>query len=335
MTLQNPDTTAPQRRAAGLDAALRAASHQAIACGSKSFHTASRLFDARTRDSVVMLYAWCRHCDDVVDGQQFGFGQSASDPTLAQQRVQGLIDITERVLRGGLAPSRPFEALAEVVRLHRIPRRFLLEHLSGFGMDAQGRRYDTLADTLDYSYRVAGVVGLMMGMIMGRRDDATLDRAADLGLAFQLSNIARDVVDDHAAGRVYLPAAWLHEAGLAHDTLALAGNRPALAGVARRLVAAAEPYYASAQVGIDALPLRSACAVSAALRIYRDIGLQVAARGAAAWDVRVASSRRHKLLHLCNGVFAAAVLKTGLSPRAAAAAPRERLWMRPRRESAG
>ncbi|MCR5867752.1 MAG: phytoene/squalene synthase family protein [Aquincola tertiaricarbonis] len=302
---------------------------RAITRGSSSFASAARLFDSETRQSVVMLYAWCRHCDDVVDGQQDGHGQAAQDPAVGVQRIEALADQTRRALRGLPTDAAPFAALAEVVKRHRIPERFPLEHLSGFRMDVEARRYQTLEDTLDYCYRVAGVVGVMMAMVMGRRDDVTLDRAADLGLAFQLTNIARDVIDDHAAGRLYLPAQWLAEEQVDPSEVAEPQHRERVARVAQRLVDAAEPYYSSAGLGIAALPLRSAWAVATARGVYREIGLQVKARGGAAWDQRISTGKRRKLHHLLAGGMVAAMSRAGVS-RPPPMALRDRLWTRPR-----
>ena len=303
---------------------------QAITRGSSSFASAARLFDSNTRQSVVMLYAWCRHCDDVVDGQQDGHGQVAQDPAVGVRRIEELADQTRRALRGQPTDVAPFAALAEVVRRHRIPERFPLEHLSGFRMDVEARRYHTLEDTLDYCYRVAGVVGVMMAMVMGRRDDVTLDRAADLGLAFQLTNIARDVIDDHAAGRLYLPSQWLAREGVDPAEVAEPRHRERVARVAQRLVEAAEPYYSSARLGIAALPMRSAWAVATARGVYREIGLQVKARGGAAWDQRISTGKRRKLQHLLTGGLMAAISRTGVSQAPPPMALRERLWTRPR-----
>jgi phytoene synthase len=318
------------------DAALWQGAEAVIARGSRSFASAARLFDRPTRQSVVLLYAWCRHCDDVVDGQQDGFGQTAQDSALALERVAALREATLRALNSapGEPLSLPFAALAEVVRRHRIPHRFPLEHLSGYGMDASARRYHSLPDTLDYCYRVAGVVGMMMAMVMGARDDATLDRAADLGLAFQLTNIARDVLDDHASGRLYLPADWLAEEGIPPHALALPQHRQALARVAHRLVDAAEPYYISARVGLVNLPLRSAWAVATARGVYRDIGRQVQARGTAAWDERVVTCRHHKLRQVLTAAFTAAASKVGVRQPVGAPVRREGMWTRPGRSRA-
>jgi len=306
---------------------------RAITRGSSSFASASRLFDARTRESVVLLYAWCRHCDDVIDGQDHGHAQTGAPRDQLHQRMQTLEDATRRALRGDGSAGWPFAALAEVLARHRIPGRFAMEHLSGFRMDVEGRRYRRLDDTLDYCYHVAGVVGVMMAMVMGRRDDATLDRAADLGLAFQLTNIARDVVDDHACSRVYLPDEWMAEQGMAPQELAAPQHRQRLALLAARLVDCAEPYYASARLGLAALPPRCAWAVAAALGTYREIGLRVCSRGPQAWDQRIATPRHRKWVHLTGGAFTALATRVREEDAAALAQRQDSLWRRPRATS--
>jgi phytoene synthase len=136
---------------------------------------------------------------------------------------------------------------------------------------------------------------------MGVTARETLDRACDLGLAFQLTNIARDVLEDAQAGRVYLPADWLEAEGIAavQDVLADA-NRERVARVAARLVAQAEPYYLSARMGIADLPLRCAWSIATARSVYRCIGREVVRRGARAWDGRVATGTAEKLWYLAR-----------------------------------
>ena len=193
-------------------------------------------------------------------------------------------------------------------------------------MDVQDYRYQTLDDTLLYCYRVAGVVGLMMAKVMGAEAEATLDRACDLGLAFQLTNIARDIVEDAEIGRVYLPADWLAEVGIPADQIGMPYNRPALALLAARLVDLAEPYYLSASQGLRDLPLRSAWSIATAHGVYRQIGVEVKARGAAAWDTRVSTTSAQKLQFLLGGgVLALASRRMQLTPRP------DSLWIRPRR----
>ena len=298
---------------------------ETMAAGSKSFATASKLFDAPTRRSALMLYAWCRHCDDVIDGQVLGFHQSAPDSDSAAQRLDCLKMQTQRAFDGIKIDDPAFAALQEVALSHGIPPRLAFEHLEGFAMDVRETRYVTFEDTLRYCYHVAGVVGLMMARVMGVRDESVLDRACDLGLAFQLTNIARDIVEDAQVGRCYLPAQWLVEEGIIAAKIADPVYRDKLARLAKRLVAAAEPYYASARAGLPGLPLRSAWAIASAHGVYREIGVKVSAAGPRAWDVRQGTSRPEKLGLLAKGAVQA------LSSRLAKPTPRPPdLWQRPR-----
>lgn len=193
-------------------------------------------------------------------------------------------------------------------------------------MDVAGTRYESLEDCCRYCYHVAGVVGVMMAYVMGARGEDTLDRASDLGMAFQMTNIARDVIADAGARRVYLPAAWLRDAGVPVAEIDLPSHREAVAMVAARLLDEADRYYTSATAGIARLPLRSAWAIAAARRIYRDIGRLVRRRGAHAWDERLSTSRARKALLL----LAAAGDVVRARARAPAAPSRQGLWTRPR-----
>jgi 15-cis-phytoene synthase len=300
---------------------------QTINTGSKSFTVAARLFAPDVRRGVLMLYTWCRRCDDVVDGQEFGFGALHPTEYSATENLAALELQTQRAYAGEVMHDAPFTAFQEVARRYEIAPQFAFDHLAGFAMDVNDAQYETLEDTLRYCYHVAGVVGLMMAKIMGASGEVTLDRACDLGIAFQLTNIARDIVEDAAVGRCYLPKSYLRDAGLVHlktTDLALPHYRAQLAQVAVRLINDAEPYYASAQIGIAALPLRSAWAIATAHGVYRQIGIEVKRRGAHAWDTRVSTSRTRKVLLLIKGAAMA------IRSRLQRFAPRPTsLWQRP------
>ena len=242
-----------------------------------------------------MLYAWCRHADDLIDGQTLGHDQQAGYRSGQRRRLFALREATEAALNGNFAKDEVFEALYRVVERHQIPHHHPFELVRGFEMDADGRIYESLDDTLDYCYHVAGVVGVMMSMIMGARDRVVLDRASDLGIAFQLTNIARDSVDDARVGRVYLPAQWLNEVGLSDIDPDRQDHQVLLHGLAMRLLDHAEPHYTSAYRGLAALSWRSAWAVAAARRVYRDIGEKLRIDGPSAWQGRVATTKARKV----------------------------------------
>ena len=301
---------------------LEQSSRETIRKGSKSFAAAAALFDAQTRADAEMLYAWCRHCDDVIDGQELGHGMVAPEQATAHDRLTELYAKTRSALAGEPTGDPDFAAFQRVALRRQIPERYAIELIDGFAMDVMARRYETLEDTLDYCWHVAGVVGVMMALVMGVEPDdlPTLRRAQDLGLAFQLTNISRDIVEDAANGRIYLPAHWLADAGIPEAEIGAPKHRAALFGVAQRLLAAAEPYYASAIAGLPHLPFRSAWAIAAARGVYRQIGIIVLQRGPRAWDKRASASAPMKVwLALQGGGIA-------LASRGAHAPERPGLW---------
>ncbi|CAM3774794.1 phytoene/squalene synthase family protein [Litorimonas haliclonae] len=271
--------------------------HASIKKGSKSFALASRVLPPALRDDAAMLYAWCRYCDDVIDGQEMGHGQIENYKVGQKQRLSQLREDTSNVLSGKPTENPVFAGLARVVKTHNIDHRHPFDLLKGFEMDAEDRVYKTVDDTLDYSYHVAGVVGVMMANIMGVRDAATLDRASDLGLAFQLTNIARDVIDDAKADRVFVPQDLLLKHGAPIEALELAKqkNWAAAHAAACEQLDIAEKYYQSAKVGIKELDFRCAWAISAALKVYREIGENLRKGGPDAWEGRVGASKGRKV----------------------------------------
>jgi phytoene synthase len=276
-------------------AALVAHARSTIANGSKSFGVASRLFDRRTRERAHLLYAWCRACDDIADGQRLGHGASTvQDVQTGLSRMRAL---TAKALAGEEIGDPAFDGLGVVVAETELPHSYAHDLIDGFALDAQGWRPRSEDDLLRYCYHVAGSVGCMMAVVMGvdPADGPTLDRACDLGIAFQLANIARDISEDDAMGRCYLPIEWLVEVDIPPGEHMKPPYRRRLALLARRLATMAERYEASARTGAAVLPYRSAWAVLAAAGIYGDIAREVTKRGEHAWDHRVTTSKVGKL----------------------------------------
>ena len=235
--------------------------------------------------------------------------------------------LTDAALAGETIGVPAFDALRIVAAETRLPARFAHDLIQGFRLDGEGWRPWSEDDLYRYCYHVAGVVGCMMAVVMGVApdDDAVLDRACDLGMAFQLSNIARDVEEDARGGRCYLPGAWLAEMGIPPEAVAAPEHRDALATLARRLTDRAAAFEASARQGTRALSFRSAWAVLAAAAIYGAIGRTVARLGPRAWDARVTTSNADKLRFIAR----AAVEARGRKALPFVARDAE-LWTRPR-----
>ena len=291
--------------------AIVATARESIAKGSKSFALASRLFDAKTREQAWLLYAWCRRCDDLADGQDHGHDLHAvADP---QARLALISARTEAALAGEIVGDPAFDALRLLVAETAIPAELPRDLIAGFALDAEEWRPRSEADLMLYCYHVAGVVGRMMAIVMGvsPEDAETLGRADDLGCAFQLANIMRDVEEDDRAGRCYLPIEWMAEMDIPPGQHLKPPFRNRLVVLVRRLGERAEQLEARARPATRALDFRAAWAVLTAAGIYGDIARQVMTKGAHAWDHRVRTSAAAKLGWVARGLGEAVAMRRG------------------------
>ncbi len=211
-------------------------------------------------------------------------------------------------------------ALGAVVRKHALPRAPFDTLLEGYLWDAEGRRYESLDELVGYCVRVAATVGVLMTLLMGERRGPVLDRASDLGIAMQLTNIARDVGEDARRGRIYLPLSWLAEVGLSVEDLVPAPRmRPEIGLLVKRLLDAADFYYRRSQGGIAHLPRDCRLAIAAAAHIYRDIGRSIVASGYDSVSRRAYTTSPRKAWLLCTAL--PAVWGDGAAPSGPLAAP--------------
>ncbi|MEQ8903186.1 MAG: phytoene/squalene synthase family protein [Roseovarius sp.] len=277
----------------------------AIRHGSRSFHAASKLLPRSLRDPALALYAFCRLADDAVDLQP-----NKSDAVL---RLQERLDLAY----AGRPQNAPADcAFAAIIADFEMPRALPEALLEGLAWDAMGRRYATLSDLRAYSARVASAVGAMMCVLMRVRDGDALARACDLGVAMQLTNIARDVGEDAREGRLYLPLEWFDEAGLDPEGF-LATPHPStqMAAMLHRLLREADDLYIRSEAGVAALPRACRPGIFAARHVYAGIGHQVRRAGYDSVTRRAMTNTRQKL-----GWLSLAMLRAGATyvmPRSA------------------
>jgi len=264
--------------------------------GSRSFYLASLLLPGYYRAPITALYAFCRIADDEIDQNE--------------EHERALARLTERlqaVYEGRPGNHAVDRALANTVERFDIPMALPAALLEGFEWDVVGRRYCSLSDLYAYAARVAGTVGAMTAKLMGVKDPQIMARACDLGVAMQLTNIARDVGEDARAGRLYLPTDWLHSAGIEPDAwLARPEFTPELSGLIKRLLAAADTLYLRSASGIARLPLGCRPGIYAARSIYREIGMELQSRGLDSVSQRTVVSTSRKLRLLAGAYFCSA-----------------------------
>ena len=233
--------------------------------GSRTFFAASLVLPRSVADRAIALYAFCRLADDEVD-----LGSGGADAVARLDRRLAAI------YAGQPGASPADRCFAEVVARCAIPRELPDALLEGLAWDARSRRYESLSDLIAYAVRVAGTVGAMMSLVMDRRDPAVVERACDLGIAMQLTNIVRDIGEDARCGRLYLPLQWIREVGIdPDDWLADPHFDRRIGELAGRLLAVADTFYDRAGAGIAALPRACRPGIRAARLIYAEIGREV------------------------------------------------------------
>ena len=238
---------------------------KAILHGSLSFHAASLALPKSVRTPCLALYAFCRLADDEVD--------------LKQDKSASIYDLVQRLdlVYAGTPRDHPMDrAFANMVEKFDMPRALPEALFEGFVWDAMSKQYKTFDDLISYSARVASSVGAMLCVIMGERRAEVLSRACDLGVAMQLTNIARDIGEDAKESRLYVPHDWFQQEGLDPNEFLLDPNKSESTVVfTKRLLGKAETLYHRSEAGIAYLPPKVRPAMFAARHIYSAIGNEI------------------------------------------------------------
>lgn len=274
-----------------------------IRSGSKSFSTAALLLPNRVREPAYALYAFCRLSDDLVD--------------VDGGKIEAIDRLRTRLFlayEGRPADSSVDRAFADAVARFAIPRALPNALLDGLEHDVIGVSCETLSDVYTYAACVAGAVGAMMTVLMGARTPNIVARACELGVAMQLTNIARDVGEDARNGRLYLPRSWLREVGVDPDRwLAAPEWNPEIGLVTAKLLKAAEKLYRRAESGIYGLPASCRSGIFVARHLYDAIGTEVAQNNFNAISVRARVPRARKLRLVGRALTDALRLKSTVS----------------------
>ena len=274
-----------------------------IRTGSLSFHAASKLLPASVRDPALALYAFCRLADDEVDE--------------GNNKARAVLDLRNRLdlAYSGMPCDAPEDrAFAAIVAEFDMPRALPEALLEGLAWDAMERRYATLSEVRDYSARVASAVGAMMCVLMRVRNRDALARACDLGVAMQLTNIARDVGEDARASRIYLPTDWLDDAGISvEDFFANPQASPDIRRIVRHLLAEAHRLYIRSEAGIGALPLQARTGIFAASYIYDGISAAVRRNAYDSVSMRARTTKATKIARI--GLAAVRTVGTVILPK--------------------
>ena len=245
----------------------------ALAINGRTFHWARRFLGAVQGQNAATLYSLCRLLDDMADGD------IKEGPQRLLQIEQDLILMRQDSAHKASDPA--FAAYQPFLINHDISLTALSHLIEGLLLDQKSVALSSQDELVRYGYYVAGTVGLMMCPLIGCHDDKAYDFAVDMGIAMQLTNIARDVLEDAKMGRRYLPASWVD--GLSPCEIAEAARTDDKAKIAlirsavEKTISLSESYYQSGFAGLYYLPYRPRLAIAIAAKAYRQIGIKLLA----------------------------------------------------------
>lgn len=251
-----------------------------------SFYYSFLFLPPERRRAITALYAFCREVDDVVD--------ETSDPGVARAKLAWWRDEINAIYAG--TPQHPVaRALQPIVGTYGLPAQRLKDVVDGMEMDLDGDRYADFDSLLVYCHRVAGVVGLMSAEIFGATAPGTRDYAHDLGVAFQLTNIIRDVGEDARRGRIYLPQDELARYGVTSAGLLRGQGGSGFPALMATQVARAREWYARAFAALPAIDRRAQRPGLIMAAIYQALLREIEASGYRVLDQRISLSPLRKL----------------------------------------
>ncbi len=230
----------------------------------KSFHFASRYLEPEQRRSIAALYAFCRLADDFVD-------EIDLEPDQINTEMRALNEIVTRLSYGEKFNHPIFHAFGHTLTKHQIPVQYMYELIEGVRMDVLRTEIQTQEELNLYCFRVASTVGLSMCHIWKAIHPETLQRAADLGIAMQQTNILRDIGEDYDKGRIYIPVETRKKFRIRQEDFEARTITPDFRRLIQYEIATARANYASAEVGIQDLPPAAAFTVKVAARVYGNI----------------------------------------------------------------
>jgi phytoene synthase len=255
----------------------------------KNFYYSFLVMPPAKRAAMCAVYAFMRHSDDIADG--------AASPGAALDGLRRWRAQVDSALDGGEAGDPTLPALVDTVRGYQIPRRHFHEVLDGAEMDQTTRRYATFDELYKYCYRVASAVGLVVLPIFGygHKDKAALVAAEACGIAFQLTNILRDVKEDAQMGRVYLPLEDLERFGVAVDDVLTARATPQFLELMKFEAGRAHGYYDKARPLVELIDRDSRSTLAVMMAIYGGILRKIEDNKFAVFDERIRLSTAEKL----------------------------------------
>lgn len=268
----------------------------------KNFHFAFKVLPAERYKSICALYAFTRTADDLSDDE--------ADAEKALSNSRAWRALFDKALAGDASGHAILPAVADTFKKYNIPPVYMQELITGTEMDARKKRYETWDETYLYCYRVASVIGMMTIHVFGFTNPRAVELAEKTGIAFQMTNILRDLVEDSGRDRIYLPLEDLKALGVGEAELLAGKDSPRLRALVKYEAGRAKEYYAAGRELVPLIVPESRDALGSLVAIYQSLLQEIERRDYDVFNQRVSLSTAQKM-SLAAGFAWKAFLKIG------------------------
>ncbi|WGS66223.1 squalene/phytoene synthase family protein [Enterobacteriaceae bacterium ET-AT1-13] len=267
--------------------------------GSKNFNFSCFFLNSTVKKNILILYSWCRYCDDIIDNEILGFKKKKTKKKFLH--IYNFILNTQKIYCNLKINEPHFNKLKAIIYKYNISPIYIFDHIEGFTMDLKNHFYETFEDTLKYCYHVAGVIGIIIvKIIIKNYNNKILDYACNLGIAFQLINISRDILSDYKNGRCYLPNCLFNKFNLNKFNFFKNKKINYLIIITKKIINQSEIFYKSSINGLLKLPIRSYFSIIIAYNIYKKISIKIIKKKKKALEKRQKINIFEKFLIVIN-----------------------------------
>ncbi|XZR53187.1 MAG: squalene/phytoene synthase family protein [Enterobacteriaceae bacterium] len=272
--------------------------------GSINFNFASFFLNKKIKKNILILYSWCRYCDDIIDNEILGFKESKFNVKKKFLNIQNFILNTQKIYCNFKTNEPHFNEIKKVIFKFNISPIFIFDHIKGYLIDLENQYFYKFEDVLNYCYHVAGVIGIIIIKIINKNCNyKILNAACNLGIAMQLTNISRDVIFDYKNNRCYLPIFLLKKVNLNIFNFFKKKNRKNLFIIVKKIINKSELYYNSSINSLLKLSIKLYLPFLIAYKLYNKIGKKIIFNRDKSWDKKIKINFLEKILILINIIF--------------------------------
>ncbi|WMC20249.1 MAG: squalene/phytoene synthase family protein [Enterobacteriaceae bacterium PSpyr] len=269
--------------------------------GSLNFSFSSFFLNKVIKKNILILYSWCRYCDDITDNEILGFKKKKFNIKNKILNIHNFILNTKKIYCNLNIKEYHFNNFKKIIYKYNISSIYIFYHIKGYLIDLKKKKHNIFKDILNYCYFIAGVIGIIIINIFIKNFNYNLlNNACNLGIAFQLTNISRDIIIDYKNKRCYLPNYLFNQFNLNNFNYFKKKNRKYLYMIIKKIINKSKLYYNLSFNSLYMLPVKLSLPILISYKLYNKICIKIFLNKKKSWNKRQKNSLIEKILILID-----------------------------------